>query len=52
MTMTIGRTDLRSGDVFWAGTQNTSLLYVNDAGRVVMKGEWRLVWKRWKRCWR
>jgi hypothetical protein len=31
--------DLRSGDVFWAGTQNTSLLYVNDAGRVIMKGE-------------
>ncbi|RSH92423.1 hypothetical protein EHS25_008838 [Saitozyma podzolica] len=26
-----------NGDVFWAGTQNTSLLYVNDAGRVIMK---------------
>ncbi|WRT64521.1 uncharacterized protein IL334_001453 [Kwoniella shivajii] len=26
-----------NGDVFWATAQNTSLLYVNDAGRVVLK---------------
>ncbi|ORY30224.1 concanavalin A-like lectin/glucanase domain-containing protein [Naematelia encephala] len=26
-----------NGDVFWATAQNTSLLYVNDAGRVILK---------------
>ncbi|OCF44784.1 endo-1,3(4)-beta-glucanase [Kwoniella heveanensis CBS 569] len=26
-----------NGDVFWATPQNTSLLYVNDAGRVILK---------------
>ncbi|WWC86640.1 uncharacterized protein L201_001517 [Kwoniella dendrophila CBS 6074] len=26
-----------SGDVFWATAQNTSLLYVNDAGRAILK---------------
>jgi hypothetical protein len=28
-----------SGDVFWAAADNTSLIYVNDAERVVMKGK-------------
>ena len=27
-----------SGDVFWAAADNTSLIYVNDADRVIMKG--------------
>jgi hypothetical protein len=30
---------INSGDVFWAAADNTSLIYVNDADRVVMKGE-------------
>jgi len=30
---------INSGDVFWAAADNTSLIYVNDADRVVMKGK-------------
>nr|ODN92983.1 endo-1,3(4)-beta-glucanase [Cryptococcus depauperatus CBS 7855] len=32
-----GTTDVHSGDVFWATAQNTSLVYVNAAGRVILK---------------
>lgn len=30
-----------SGDVFWAQKGNSSLMYLNDAGRFVLKGELR-----------
>jgi hypothetical protein len=29
-----------NGDVFWADKGNSSLMYLNDAGRFVLKGEW------------
>lgn len=33
--------NLVSGDVFWATPANSSLIYVNDADRVIMKGKSR-----------